>query len=171
MSLPAFMSIRGQYQGDITQGASTIASIGGKSREDHENEIIVQGFEHQIMTPIDVHTGSSFGKRVHKELKILKQFDKTTPLLLHALCTNEQLTATIRWYRISFKGDEEPFFTVSLEGAVCCGMERHMANCLDPSNHFHEPMEWVSFAYRRITMTHEGSRTEFSDEWGTVTGH
>ena len=167
MSLPAFMSIKGATQGNITQNAGNISSIGGKSREDHKHEIIVQGFEHDILNPIDMHSGAPAGKRVHKPLKILKQFDGTTPLLLHALCSNEKLTATIKWYRISFTGNEEHFFTVELEGAVCSGLERHMANCLDPSNHFHEPMEWVSFSYKRITMRHEGMHTEYVDEWGS----
>ncbi len=169
MSLPAFMRIKGARQGLITSKSGTMNSIGGKARHDHEDEIIVQGYDDEVINPIDMSSGGATGKRAHKPIKILKQFDGSTPLLLQALCTNETLSITIKWYRISSSGNEEQFFTMEIEGAICSGIERHMANCLDPANHFHEPMEWVSFSYKRISVTHEGMHTTYVDEWGSRT--
>ncbi len=165
MPVPAYMTIEGDRQGSITTGAGNGDSIGGKSREGHEDEIMVQGYEHQIIQPTDVQSGAPTGKRMHKEVRILKQFDGSSPLLLNALTTGEQLKGTIKWFRISPQGDEQHYYTVEIDGAVCTSIEPHMPNCLDENNKFQEHMEWVSFRYRKIHWRHDIMGKEGEDDW------
>ena len=121
MPVPAYMSLEGQKQGNISQGAGGQDSIGGKSRSGHEDEIMVQGYEHQIIQPTDVQSGAPTGKRLHKEVRILKQYDGASPLLLNALCSGEQLKGSIKWFRISPEGDEQHLH----RGDRRCGMHGH----------------------------------------------
>lgn len=53
MSTPAYISIQGKTQGNITQGAFTADSVGNVYQEGHEDQILVQEIEHLIATPTD----------------------------------------------------------------------------------------------------------------------
>lgn len=51
MSTPAYISIKGKTQGNITQGAFTADSVGNVYQEGHEDQILVQEIEHLVATP------------------------------------------------------------------------------------------------------------------------
>jgi type VI secretion system secreted protein Hcp len=102
MATPAYMSITGTKQGLITAGAFTADSVGNTYQEGHEDQVMVQGFQHEMIIPRDPQSGQPTGQRVHKPVKITKVFDKSSPLLLAALTSGERLTEiTIQWYRTS----------------------------------------------------------------------
>lgn len=66
MPTPAYISIQGKTQGNITQGAFTADSVGNVYQEGHEDQILVQEVEHLIATPTDPQSGQPSGQRVHK---------------------------------------------------------------------------------------------------------
>ena len=85
-----------QIDGNDIEGESTIGSM------DREGTIECSAFEYRLTTPREVGSGALTGRRQHSAVVITKRIDKTTPLLLKALCQNEIVTeATFRFFRPS----------------------------------------------------------------------
>lgn len=167
MPIPAYMTIEGEKQGDISAGALSEESVGTLSQEDHEDEIMIEAMSHDIYLPRDRHSGQPSGQAVHNPLKITKIFDKSSPLLYNALVSGESLTVEITWYRTSAEGTQEEYFTHTLEDARVVNINAVMPNCLDPAMESFTHMEEVSFSYKGITWAHEAG-TEGSTTWGAV---
>src|SRR5580698_3090421 len=51
------------------------------------------GYSDEIISPRDPASGLPTGKRMHKPITITTHFDSSTPLLLEAMYTNENLTS------------------------------------------------------------------------------
>ena len=166
MPTPAYLSIEGATQGNITEGAFTEDSVGNVYQEGHENEILVEAFSHTVTVPTDPQSGQPTGQRVHKPLTITKVFDKSSPMLYTALSTGERLpTCEIKWYRTSSQGTQQHYFTIKLEDAIITNITARMPNCQDPSQAHFTHLEDVSFSYRKITWTHEIGSTSGEDDW------
>ncbi|MBC3385769.1 Hcp family type VI secretion system effector [Pseudomonas sp. SWRI12] len=166
MATPAYMAIVGSKQGLITSGAFTADSVGNTYQEGHEDQIMVQGFQHQVIIPRDAQSGQPTGQRIHKPLVITKVFDKASPLLLAALTSGELMEeVSIQWFRTSKLGAQEHYFTTTLYDAIIVEIKDYMFNCQDPANAHFTHLEDVHFTYRKITWTHEVSGTSGSDDW------
>ena len=166
MPTPAFLSIEGATQGNITEGAFTQESVGNVYQEGHENEILVEAFSHTVTVPTDPQSGQPTGQRVHKPLTITKVFDKSSPMLYKALSSGERLPkCEIKWWRTSSEGVQEHYFTTKLEDAIITNISARMPNCQDPSQAHFTHLEDVSFSYRKITWTHEIGSTTGEDDW------
>ena len=166
MPTPAYLSIAGSTQGNITEGAFTEDSVGNIYQEGHENEILVEAFSHTVTVPTDPQSGQPTGQRVHQPLTITKVFDKSSPMLYKALTTGERLpTCELKWYRTSKTGTQEHYFTIRLEDAIITNITGRMPNCQDPSKAHFTQLEDVSFSYRKITWTHEIASTSGEDDW------
>ncbi len=166
MPTPAYMTIEGNSQGNITQDAFTEDSVGNIWQEGHENEILVQAFKHNVMIPRDPRSGQPTGQRVHQPMTVTKIFDKASPLLYNALCSGELLTTVeIKWYRTAPSGVQEHYFTIKMEDAIIVDIQGYMPNCQDPANDAFTHLEDISFSYRSITWNHEVAGTSGSDDW------
>ena len=166
MATPAYMSVTGEKQGLITAGAFTADSVGNIYQEGHEDQVMVQAFNHQVIIPRDPQSGQPTGQRIHKALCITKVFDKSSPLLLSALTSGEKMSeVTIEWYRTSASGTQELYYTTKLEDAIIVEIKDYMHNCQDPANSHFTHLEDVHFTYRKITWTHEVCGTTGSDDW------
>ncbi|MGP0016230.1 Hcp family type VI secretion system effector [Pseudomonas sp.] len=168
MPTPAYLSIVGATQGNITDGTFTMKSVGNIFQEGHEDQILVQAFEHQIIVPRDPQSGQPTGARVHKPLMITKVFDKSSPLIFEALTSGESLDkCRLEWFRTSSTGTQEHYFTIELEDAIIVDVVSKMPNCQDPDNAHFTHTEDVYFTYRKIIWTHELCGTSGSDDWRT----
>ncbi|MDH3882896.1 MAG: Hcp family type VI secretion system effector [Desulfobacterales bacterium] len=166
MPTPAYLSIAGSTQGNITEGAFTEDSVGNIYQGGHENEILVEAFSHTVTVPTDPQSGQPTGQRVHQPLTITKVFDKSSPMLYKALTTGERLpTCELKWYRTSKTGTQEHYFTIRLEDAIITNITGRMPNCQDPNQAHFTQLEDVSFSYRKITWTHEIASTSGEDDW------
>ncbi len=166
MPTPAYLSAEGRSQGNITENAFTEASVGNIWQEGHENEVLINGFKHNVIIPRDPQSGQPSGQRVHQPLTVSKIFDKSSPLWKNALCTGENLTKVeIKWYRTSAAGTQEHYYTITLDDAIVVDIQDSMPHCQDPANASYTHLEDISFSYRRITWTHEASGTSASDDW------
>lgn len=166
MPTPAYLSLEGATQGPISKGAFTTQSVGNIYQEGHEDEILVEAFNHIVTVPTDPQSGQPTGQRVHKPLTITKVFDKASPLLYTALTTGEKLPKVeVKWYRTSPEGKQEHYFTIKLEDAIITNINSRMPNCQDPGQAHFTHLEDVSFTYRKITWTHEVGGTSGSDDW------
>lgn len=167
MPTPAYLSIEGEKQGNISGGALTDESIGtSKGKKQHEDEILAQGFKHVVAKPTDPSSGQPAGPRVHKPLTIIKEFDKSSPLLYNALVTGETMkTCELKWYRTAREGNEEHYFTIALTNAVIVDITAYMPNCMDKNNRDFGHLEDVSFAFQKIEWRHEISGTSGLDDY------
>lgn len=163
MPLPAYMTIEGSVQGLISKGALSKDSVGTAHQTEHENEILVQAFDHSILAP----QGMSTGRRTHRPLVIIKGLDTTSPRLNMALCSAEPLTVCrLVCYRSMADGaGKELFYTVELTGAVIVGIELEMPNYLDPAMAHLTQLEHVHIAYQTINWRHEVTTTQGQDQW------
>ena len=119
MPTPAYLSLEGTKQGLITAGTFTEDSVGNIFQEGHEDQVLVQGFDHQVIIPRDPQSGQPTGQRVHKPLMITKVFDKSSPLIFNALTSGERLSrCRLEWYRTSATGTQEHYFTIELQDAI-----------------------------------------------------
>ncbi|MEO6833074.1 MAG: type VI secretion system tube protein TssD, partial [Chitinophagaceae bacterium] len=95
MALNAYLKLKGQKQGEIK---------GSVTQKGREGSIMVKAASHEIISPRDPASGLPTGKRQHKPLVITKEIDKSSPLLLTALCSNENLTSVVLdFYQPSIK--------------------------------------------------------------------
>jgi type VI secretion system secreted protein Hcp len=111
--------------------------------------ITLQAMSHEIVSPRDAASGLPTGKRQHKPITITKQLDKSTPLLLNALATNENLTSVT----ITVNGGGSPVATIKLTNAS-------IADYVD-----HGTTETWSFTYQKITWTWLDGGITASDDW------
>ncbi|WP_397450603.1 Hcp family type VI secretion system effector [Pseudomonas sp. NA-150] len=166
MPTPAYLTIEGKTQGLITENAFTKDSVGNIYQEGHENEILVQAFQHQIIIPRDPQSGQPTGQRVHHPLMITKVFDRSSPLIFNALTQGEMLTTcTLKWYRTSAEGKQEHYYTIKLTDAIIIEVNSRMPNCQDPQQSHFTHLEDVYFSYRAIQWDHVVASTSGSDDW------
>jgi len=166
MPTPAYLTIEGETQGPISQGAFTLESVGNNYQEGHEDEIFIQAFDHQVTLPKDPQSGQPSGQRVHRPFIITKVFDKSSPLLFNSLVQGERLTkCELKWYRPTTAGGSEHYFTIALEDAIITDIQSNMPHCQDPANAPFTHLETVSLSYRKIEWTHEVAGTSASDDW------
>ncbi|MCK5505074.1 MAG: Hcp family type VI secretion system effector [Thermodesulfovibrionia bacterium] len=166
MPTPAYMTIEGENQGNITADTFTEKSVGNIWQVGHESEILVQAFNHKVHTPTDPQSGQPTGQRVHGALVITKVFDKSSPLLYGAMTSGEKLTEVqIKWYRTSADGTQEHYFTHTLKDAVIVDITANMPNCQDPGQAHFTHLEDVSFRYLTIRWEHVVSSTDHEDSW------
>jgi type VI secretion system secreted protein Hcp len=166
MPTPAYISIQGKTQGNITQGAFTAESVGNVYIEGHEDQILVQEIEHRITTPTDPQSGQPSGQRVHRPFIFTAALNKATPLMYQALASGEGLTTVeVKWYRTSTEGRQEHFFTTKLEDATIVDIHTVLPHAQDASKAEYTQLIKVSMAYRKISWTHVIAGTEASDDW------
>lgn len=159
MALPAYLTLTGERQGTI---------IGSCKQKGRENTILVEAVDHDVSIPRDTQTGLATGKRVHHPLTILKLVDRSSPLLYMALTSGEHMkTVELKWYQINEKGQEENYFTTSLEDAIIVSVKAFKKNCQDPALSHLGDMEEVSFTYRKIIWRAMKDGVESEDDWST----
>jgi len=73
----------------------------------------------EIISPRDIATGQASGKRQHKPIVIVKEVDKSSPLLLKAYSGREVLKSVLlEFRRRNPEGQEEVYYTVKLTNAL-----------------------------------------------------
>lgn len=166
MPTPAYISITGKTQGNITAGAFTADSVGNIFVQGHEDEMLVQEFEHVVAVPTDPQSGQPSGQRVHKPLRFTVAYNKALPLLFNALASGEMLpTVELKFYRTSIEGKQEQFFTIKLEDATIIEIDSKQPHCQDRSKADFTQLVRVSLAYRKIVWEHTKAGTSGSDDW------
>ena len=164
MPIPAYLSIKGVYQGNISGDTGSKSSMGNKWQAGHEDEILVQAFEHEVKRATDPQSGQPTSPAGHLPFTIVKGWDKSTPLLFQALCQNERLyECELKLYRTNAHGKQEHYFTVSLEDATIVNISSELPNCQSPFSRPYDKLEAVSFSYKSISWKHEICGTEIDD--------
>jgi type VI secretion system secreted protein Hcp len=154
--------LRLQIDGNNVEGESTIASM------KREGTIQCEAFYYGVAAPRDAASGKLTGRRQHEPVTIHKRIDKSTPLLLKALCRNEPVTsAEFRFFRPSpgRSGAEEHFFTVLLENGYISSVSQISETAMMAGEEATPMMEEVAFVFQDITWTYEIGGATHKDIW------
>ena len=160
-----YLTLNGQKQGNI-QGGVTVKT--------HENAIAVQYLQSKIVSPRDPASGLPAGKRQHEPLVFRKAVDKSTPKLLTAMVTNENLTvATFKFFRTSVQGQEQGYFNIVLTNASLASANLYHPDSMDTSaptassngSGGGPELEEYTFTYQKIQWTYLDGGISAEDDW------
>jgi type VI secretion system secreted protein Hcp len=119
MAFQFYMSVKGKHQGSF-KGESTKNDKGNASAKG----VLCHGFQYAVQAQLDSQSGLPTGKRQHKPVVITKEVDSASPLLWHALCTNEAFqSATLSFVRPDSSGKEVVFKTIELTNSTISKIE------------------------------------------------
>lgn len=151
-----------QIDGNDIEGESTIASM------ERDATIECSSYAYELTTPREEASGQLTGKRQHRPVKITKRIDKSTPLLLKALCQNEPVgKAEFMFFRpaVDSAGAEEKFMTVVLEKGYVASVKQLSEDAIMAGEKAPPMMEEISFVFQDITWTYEIGGATHKDSW------
>jgi type VI secretion system secreted protein Hcp len=156
-ALNAYMRLRGEIQGEIRGGVTQVG---------REDSILVIGYNHDVFSPRDARSGLPDEARQHAPLRITKEIDRSTPLLMAAWAQGERITEfELRFWQPSATGKEVQYYTIRLYDARIVGIRQEMLNNRYPEYANHKEREHVTFVYREIEWIFEDGGLAFQDEW------
>jgi type VI secretion system secreted protein Hcp len=157
MASSAYLTIKGQKQGQINGGVTTAG---------HQNTILVHAFSNEILSPRDPTTGLPTGKRQHEPITILKEIDKSSVPLWTALINNENLTTwQLQFYATDPTGKEVEVYTISLTNASIASINQSMLDNEIPADAALPLQEEVSFTYQKIQWSWTNPPLTAQDDW------
>lgn len=166
MPTPCYLTLTGATQGDLTSGAMSEDSVGTLSNSAHADAIQIQEIDMAVEIPTDPQSGQPTGRRVHKGVRLVKYVDKSSPLLLQAIASGEQISsAALQFFRTAPTGAQEHYFTIEFVEASIVHYRPFFPNALDEESMAFSHMEEIILTYKTITMTHEVAGTSGSDSW------
>jgi type VI secretion system secreted protein Hcp len=110
----------------------------------------ITGVSHEIVSPRDAASGQATGKRQHKPFTITKKIDKSSPLFLRSIFTNETLTSVLIGLLLP---SGETMATVELENTHVTDRQQH------------GDTETISFVYQKITWIWTDGNVTAEDDW------
>ena len=151
--------------GTKIDGDSTIMSM------ERENSIECLSFSDSVRTAREASSGMASGERTYEPVSIRKRIDKSSPLLAKALCNNEVIEATFKFFRPNPAGDgtTQQFFTVVITEGRVASILRVSPDVIDPAAANHPPTEEVTFVFGRIVWTYVPDGIEHEDHWSQRT--
>jgi type VI secretion system secreted protein Hcp len=157
-ALNAYMYLVGEHQGPI---------LGSVIQAGREGSIMVIAFNHQLFSPRDVASGLPTNKRQHEPLRITKEIDKSTPLLMNAWANGEVMDSfELRFWTPGSSGQEVQHYTIRLGGAQIVSVQQEMLNNKYPENMQHKEREHVTFTYRSIEwLWNVAPSASYADDW------
>lgn len=147
-----YMTIKGQKQGLIKGdgiGRMWLDKISG------------DGYTYSVISPRDPQSGMPTGQRMHKPLVVIKEVNKSSPLLANAIFTNENLlTVNLEFPKTDASGVETVFYKITLTNANIA--ELHQFLTADG-----KLMEEIAFTFEKIDMTNVSGAITAGDNWET----
>ncbi len=127
---------------------------------------LVFEFDHQVYLPFDVEENKLQGQRRIREFTILKDIDKLTPQLYEMACLGRNCQEVkITLYRINSEGgDEEPYFTYTLENAKIVSVENFMPSTKYLENENIGHLERVKFLAKKFTWEYIDGGVIYAEE-------
>ena len=147
--------------------ANGAAVQGDSQQEMTEGAIECIAYQSAVAAGQRQGTGQATGRRTHEGITIRKPIDRSSPLLAKALCHNEVVEGTFKFFRPSPTGDgtTEQYFTVEIENGRVARI--HLVSPDGYANPGEPPFvaafEDVQFTYNAITWRYEITGTEYID--------
>jgi type VI secretion system secreted protein Hcp len=160
-ALNAYLTLEGATQG-VIEGSTDIAP--------HEGKITVHGFSHSNGDGPNWQDCKE-GTSSHEPLMIIKDRDKSTPLLYTAYATGETfLDFNLQFYEPSNTGAELQTYAIELINARIVAIDQVMLNNRAPENMQYPVQEKVFFVYDAIARVFTDGGIASMDEWQTACG-
>ncbi|WP_024549669.1 type VI secretion system tube protein TssD [Siccibacter turicensis] len=132
----------------------------------HEGSIECVGMQHDLFIPTDDTMGVVKGTRKHEAWTFEKLIDSSSPLLYKALTTGQTLIkAEFKFYRINYNGQEENYFTTTLENVKVCHVVPVMYDTKDPDYEWQAHIEHVGLRYEKIEWHYLDGNIKHADSW------
>ena len=150
-----------KVSGKDVAGDSTQTSLG------RENSIECLYYEQAVNTARDAASGTATGRRQYAPLLIRKRIDKSSPLLLKALCENQVIEGTFKFFRPNPAGDgtTEQFYTVAIKQGRIASVKQVVPDTLTPATSTLPPLEDVTFVFNTIEWTFTDGGVTYQDTW------
>jgi type VI secretion system secreted protein Hcp len=151
-ALNAYLKMKGEKQGDIK---------GSLTQKGREGAIDILSVSHEIVSPRDAASGLPTGKRQHKPFVIVKELDKSTPLLAAMLTKNEKIKSWELGVLLpNAKGADALAYTVKLTNANIASIR-----LITDANG--DLKEEITFTYQKIEWTWVDGGITAMDDWET----
>ena len=147
--------------GTDVQGDSTQTSLG------RENTIECVYLESGIATVREAGSARAAGRRQHNPLLRRKRIDKSSPLISKALCNNEVIEGTFKFFRPNPAGDgtTQQYFTMKIYKGRVASQRLWSPDALVLATSTAPPLEEVTFVYHTIEWTYEDGGVTHQDDW------
>ncbi|AEI68282.1 type VI secretion system tube protein TssD [Corallococcus macrosporus] len=149
--------------GTDIKGDSTQTSLG------RADSIECVAYSQKVFTAREAGSGLATGRRQYEGIEITKRIDKASPLLMKALCENQVIDATFKFFRPNPTGDgtTEQFYTVSVKKARINAIQQTVPNSFVPASTNLPPMETVQLVFHTINWTITNGGVTHEDTWDT----
>ncbi|MBC8074063.1 MAG: type VI secretion system tube protein Hcp [Deltaproteobacteria bacterium] len=150
-----------KFNGSDVQGESSQVSLG------REGSVECLYFEHEVGTAREAGSGLATGRRQYKPLVIRKRIDKSTPLFAKALCDNEKVEGTFKFFRPNPTGDgtTEQFYTIEIKNGRLASFKQISPDSSQPALSTMPEMEEISIIFHTITWTYSNGGITHQDTW------
>jgi len=134
---------------------------GDSVQKGHTDEIVLSTYGFQVTSPRDPASGQPTGRRQYQPITVTKQLNQSSPQILNALATNENLTkVVINFYETTRTGTEVNFYRVTLTNANI-SEDRQFTSGATVS-------EEVSFVFQKIEQDSLTGKTSFQDDFHSI---
>src|SRR5690242_9310885 len=100
-------------------GQKTGVFKGDSIQKGHTDQIVLSSYSFHVVSPRDPATGQVTGRRTYDPIRVTKQLNQSSPQILNALATNENLTSVvINFYQTTRTGTLVNFYRVTLTNAT-----------------------------------------------------
>lgn len=135
---------------------------GGPGDRSQNGAIPVLEVRHTLVSPRDTESGQTTGKRRHAPIVVVKEVDRSSPVLLQAWSRNEVLpTWKLDVFATDRFGRRRPAYTIELQRAAVS----QVALLTPEAQGYALPHEAVSFVYERVTWTWPDGNVYATDDW------
>ncbi|WP_224247247.1 type VI secretion system tube protein TssD [Hyalangium gracile] len=147
--------------GTEIKGDSTQVSLG------REGSIECVYYEQGVITAREAGSGLATGRRQYQPLLIRKRIDKSTPLLMKALCENQVIEATFKFFRPNPNGDgtTEQFYTVNFKQGRINTIKQLVPDTIVPATSKDPALEELTFVFHTIGWTYTNGGATHEDSW------
>ncbi|QSQ24821.1 type VI secretion system tube protein Hcp [Pyxidicoccus parkwayensis] len=149
--------------GTDIKGDSTQTSLG------RADSIECVYYDQKVFTAREAGSGLATGRRQYEGITIRKRIDKSSPLLMKALCENQVIEATFKFFRPNPTGDgtTEQFYTTSIKKARVNSIKQYVPDSFVPASTNLPPMEEITLVFHTINWTITNGGVTHEDTWDT----
>jgi type VI secretion system secreted protein Hcp len=154
------------------EGAKTGQFKGNSIAEGNEGKIECIGFRYSVSVPHDTESGKSSGKRVQNPLVIIKNIDYSTPQLLQAAYSNENLkTVVIEFYKKLSNGQPGNIsYRITLTNASISLISQYGGTAFADNNAGNlatngNLVEEITLTFQKISIENLVGNTTAADDW------
>src|SRR5689334_16983189 len=147
--------------GTDIKGDSTQTSLG------RADSIEAVAYTQKVFTAREAGSGLATGRRQYEGIEITKRIDKSSPLLMKALCENQVIEATFKFFRPNPTGDgtTEQFYTVAFKKGRIASIKQIVPDTIVPATSTEPPLEEITFVFHTIGLTYTNGGVTHEDTW------